>query len=260
MGSFFFDESIHERAGLILGAFVYAPRSVADLVNRALQKCGLSPGTDEFKSSARMDNSPKLIRLRGYLLHIVSHETRIAVLICPAVERSLLWREGIHALNRIIDANRLQNIRHEAYFDERIVTNLLAAESLVRQLEIDATCTCHFEQNSKSVPGLQLADLVAHTCSTMLLEQMGLISKLVKVGPNSGYDPNLEVGLGWDLWTGVRYSFFHGGNSYTVKDDPLNFMTVSVSGFGLFIASSCNDELWAAGESRFGQCYLGCIH
>ncbi len=123
-----------------------------------------------------------------------------------------------------------------------------------------AHCECRFEQDSKLVPGLQLADLIAHTCSMMLLEKLGLITKLIKVGPNSGYDPDLQVELGWALWASVRYAFFHGGSKYGIDDDPVDFMTVDVAGYGLFIDKSCDPRVAAAALNLFGKCYLGCIH
>jgi hypothetical protein len=62
------------------------------------------------------------------------------------------------------------------------------------------------EVDSIKVKGIQLADLVAHTFATMLLEQLGLVDKKVKAGENSGYDPDLEIELGFELWASIRYN------------------------------------------------------
>ncbi len=202
VGKFFFDESIHDRGEFILGAFVYAPEFDSNLVNAALRRAGLTPGQDEFKSSARMENARGLVRLRDELLGIVHGHTKIAVLVCPAAERHLLWEASLHALLSIIRANGLEGTPHEVTCTSMRVVHLCQparAQELVNELGLSPQCVCYLNADSKSLPGLQLADLTAHTCSTMLLEQLGLVTKIVKAGPNSGYDPDLECELGWEL-------------------------------------------------------------
>ena len=54
MGFFYLDESIHEKAGFIIGAFVYHKTDITPLVFAALAEVGLRPGIHEFKSGARM--------------------------------------------------------------------------------------------------------------------------------------------------------------------------------------------------------------
>jgi len=53
MGFFHFDESLHPEAQFALGTFVYSEESLDTCVREALQKTGLSPGVDEFKSGIR---------------------------------------------------------------------------------------------------------------------------------------------------------------------------------------------------------------
>lgn len=53
-------------------------------------------------------------------------------------------------------------------------------------------CTLHFEQDSLKVSGIQLADLAAHYCATMLLETLGLVKKVVR----DDEDPGSEYSLG----------------------------------------------------------------
>ena len=65
--------------------------------------------------------------------------------------------------------------RH-AYFDQGIFRNTAAAIHLAERLGLADYCDIHAEQDSRLVYGLQLADLVAHTCATMLLETLGLVT------------------------------------------------------------------------------------
>jgi hypothetical protein len=87
----------------------------------------------------------------------------------------------------------------------------------------------------------------------------GVVNKLVKAGPDSGYDPNLEFGLGYELWATLRYCFFTQDQIDIEKDQAEGF-TLNVEPYGLHIAQSCPAALQEAARSRFGKCYMGCIH
>ena len=67
MGFFYFDESIHERAAFILGAFVYSPNDLSAAVAAALSSVGLQAGKDEFKSSGGGLSSEHRLALRHLL-------------------------------------------------------------------------------------------------------------------------------------------------------------------------------------------------
>ena len=80
-------------------------------------------------------------------------------------------------------------------------------------------------------------------------------------GENSGYHPDTDVELGFELWASMRYSFFKAQHANeSSEDDPVAGMVYDVSEFGLHIAASCGPELRAAARARFGTCYLGCLH
>jgi hypothetical protein len=50
VGHFYFDETIQERGGFIIGAFVYAPSDGTPKVYSAIEQVGMRPGVDEFMS------------------------------------------------------------------------------------------------------------------------------------------------------------------------------------------------------------------
>ena len=116
------------------------------------------------------------------------------------------------------------------------------------------------EQNSKIIRGIQVADLVASKCSTMLKETLGLIDKTVKAGPKSGYDPDMEINIGFELWADIRYNFFSDPPINPDEWDSMLDCKAIVGKKGLFISENCTDEVKAAAEGRFGEMYLGCIH
>jgi hypothetical protein len=117
-------------------------------------------------------------------------------------------------------------------------------------------CDYYFDQDSRKVAGIQMADLCAHSLSIMLLEQLGLINKNVRA---RGYDPNIEINIGFELWASLRYHFF--------TQDKINFDVSQIEGFALdtesyalCIAPSCSAILTKAAKERFGTMYIGCIH
>ena len=95
----------------------------------------------------------------------------------------------------------------------------------------------------------------------MLLEELGYISKKVVTGENSGYEPDLEITLGFELWAGIRYSFFMAPTAHSApQDEQLLMATFNVEGYGLYISKLSSSDLVQASRRRFGTNYLGCIH
>ena len=94
----------------------------------------------------------------------------------------------------------------------------------------------------------------------LFLEHLGYLKKMVKAGKNSGYDSDLDIGLGFELWAALRYSFFKAAQPIPGSEDPLGGLMFNVADHGLHIATSCDEALRVAVVERFGECYLGCIH
>jgi hypothetical protein len=260
MGFFYFDGSIHPQAGFILGAFAYSESDLDNDVADALLRVKLQPGVDEFKSGSRMDRNAAQANARPLLKAIVRDRCQIGIIITAEKNRLTLGAEALRGLHKIINANELDGNAHGVYFDQGIFPNLSQAPEMVRQNCPNQNCTFHFEQNSVAVKGLQIADLIAHTCATMLLSELGLVKKMVKAGKNSGYDPHSEMELDFELWAGLRHNFFAAGPPpYESWTSQLDFQ-VDVESRGLYIADSCDAKVRQAAISRFGKMYLGCIH
>lgn len=259
MGYFYFDETIQERGGFIIGAFVYASNDMTPEVYSAIDQVGLQPGVDEFKSGARMDRNPNQAKLRGQLSNVLMN-TSVGIVVLPVSERELLGREAIVGLQKILCANGLDQQPHKVFLDEGIAVDLQTQQSFLEG--VGALCELHPSQDSRVVGGIQLADLVAHSLGGMLLEQLGLTSKKVRAGEGSGYDPDLEIELGFELWASLRYQFFMAPQSKLgpIPDDPIGEMIFDVENYGLHISEKCCPSLREAALQRFGDCYLGCIH
>lgn len=259
MGYFYFDETIQERGNFIIGAFVYAVDDMTPDVYSAIAQVGLHPGIDEFKSGTLMHRNPKQTKLRGHLSNILRN-TKIGLVVLPASERATLGREAILCLHKILRTNSLEQQSHKVFLDEGITVDSQTQHSFLK--DVGALCELHFSQNSKVVGGIQLADLVAHSLGGMLLENLGLTSKKVRVGEDSGYDPELEIELGFGLWASLRYQFFMASQPKpgAIPDDSMGEMIFDVENYGLYISETCCPDLKEAALQRFGSCYLGCIH
>ena len=259
MGYFYFDETIQERGGFIIGAFVYSPEDKTPAVYSAISHVGLQPGFDEFKSGSRMDKNPHQAKLRGELSNILTN-TSVGLIVLPVSERALLGREAIIGLQKILRANGLDKQPHKVFFDEGITVDSKTHNTFLEG--VGSLCELRPSQDSILVGGIQLADLVAHSLGGMLLEQLGLISKKVRVGEGSGYDPDLEIELGFELWASLRYQLFKAAQPKPgpIPDDPVGEMIFDVENYGLHISEKCCPSLREAALQRFGDCYLGCIH
>jgi hypothetical protein len=260
MGFFYFDESIHPRGKFSLGAFVYAEKPLDAEVADALRRSGLVPQADEFKSGARMDQSPEQVCAREHLKALVHMRCGIGVVIAPDCPRGDLGREAFVGLSKILSTTHFSSSTHEVFFDEGIFSTLAAGQHAAEHFRPAQPCTLHYEQDSVQILGLQVADLVAHTCSVMLLAQLGLVRKNVKAGENSGYDPNLDMELDFELWASVRYNFFAAPPPpYETWKSQLDWQ-VDVAARGLHVAETCDFTVRDAALSRFGKMYQGCIH
>ena len=110
--------------------------------------------------------------------------------------------------------------------------------------------------------GIQLADLVAHTCGTMLKETLSPVPKIVTLNdPNDRAYHGKEVPLEFELWAGIRYSLLGEVKSVHASDpEHPDFATVVMHPFGLFVDESVCTKIASAAMDRFGKIYLGCVH
>lgn len=177
MGFFYFDESIQAPAGFIIGAFVYSQTELTERVFEALSSAGLNPGVDEFKSGGRIDSRPELAKARESLRLLVER-VRIGVIVSPSSARANLGNEALIALGKFLRANGIESLAHRVYIDEGITADSAAVAQFTQR--VGPQCELYFNQDSRIVGGIQVADLVAHSLGIMLLEEQGFLNKTVK--------------------------------------------------------------------------------
>lgn len=259
MDYFFFDESKHPARGFSIGAFVYCTEDPTKAINDALSRHGFKPGVEEFKSSANMKENPKNKDLRGELGHLLRQFGKIGVVVVP--DELEIGIESLNLLSKMLLHEELSTGSHEVYFDEGLFASVKRGKDLAETIGDFPNCKLHFEKNSKIIAGIQLADLAAHTCAIMLSEELGFAPKTVKAGEGSGYDPDLDINLGFELWAGIRYNFLSAPLEIAAdwNGNQEEFVT-NVEPFGLHISENSNQALKSGALKRFGQMYIGCIH
>ena len=219
MGYFYFDESIHNRGNFILGAFVYSNSDLTPTVFDKIREVGLKPGIDEFKSSHIMKNSSELTKLREALRAIFT-KINIGMTIVSTEERSCLGNHALSGLEKILISNNLQQKSHDIFLDQGI--SFRDGGQAVADFSSKYSANIHLNQDSRTVAGLQVADLAAHTLSIMLLETLGLVDKKITISGDPIYD-SIMLELGFELWAGLDTHFFTGRNNNGCNErDPVN--------------------------------------
>lgn len=257
MAWLYFDESIRDRGGFIVGALIVARKDISITISAHWREMGYDPDEFEYKSSTPKLNNPQSQQQRATLGSLL-FSVGLALTICPCSERKKLGAHCAALVSQLHTTGFLPPGSHDLFLDQNIFVPNDSRESLVA-----SGMSVHANQDSRTTAGLQLADHAAHALGGMLLEEMGLVKKTVLAGEGSGYDPNLEIELGFELWAGLRYALI-GNNEHIPglsppPEDPAN-PYFRVEGFGLLISSGCSEELARHARNRFGINYLGCIH
>ena len=182
----YFDESIREGGGFIVGALVVSKRDLSTEVRREWKQMGLAPEKSEYKSSdlkQENESGQAQRRVSSNLLH----RSKLGFLICPNSDRKNLGRHAHSLIRQLLDRGFLGQVHHSLFIDQGIrMPNDLKEELSTHGI------TAHTNQDSTEIGGIQVADHAAHALGGMLLEEMGLITKSVKAGQSSGYDPDLQ--------------------------------------------------------------------
>lgn len=252
MGYFYFDDSIHDDAGFITGCLVYSEEDLNTKVYNALLKCGLDPEKDEHKSGKRIFGNDKLMQLRSEIFGI-SGLSKIALTFVPRNKRESLFIHGLNLYYKVVENNDLPKSGNKIFFDQGIFEQKEYSKNIpIKYGEL----FCH--QDSKLTRGIQVADFLAHICSMMLKEKLGLLKKSIPAGENSGYDPEMMIDIGFTFWASIRYQYFQGLKDVSEESAARGHM--NVKDYGLLISDDFEPELKEKIQERFEYNYLGCIH
>jgi hypothetical protein len=224
-----------------------------------------------------MINNPRMQDLRINYFNILRSKTKIAVLVTSSYEQEILGQEILKALANVIRKNGLKGHNLHILFDTGLCNSASINQQSAELQEDLKEARLMFDQDSKSVLGIQLADAVAHTIAQILKEHITGKSKKIILSEAYGYDNQTEFELGWTLLMDLRYSFFvrrvfYKSNSRTMDprtepllidddEDIVQFVQhPELFGWGVFVSNNCTDELKIAVKEVFDKVWLGCIH
>lgn len=257
MAYFYLDDSKHHRVVFSLAAFVICDTDPTERLSTVFRKHGYDPREFEYKSSAKMAGDRQIQGLRADLKSFIGRQCKIAVCVVDGDKR--LGPAALRLLSSALSHPSLEGQSHKVFFDQGLFQSTKAAGGLVERESALGCCEFHFEQDSRMHIGIQLADIVAHTCSTMLLETLGEVTKKVVLDmPGDSVYDGLEVELSFEMWAGIRYAFLAKNKQNPIDDFDL--ANVDVYPWGLFIDDSAGERISNAAMERFGENYLGCIH
>lgn len=278
--SVYVDESVHDRLGYIISAFVCSSLDLETPAQEALWAFGLTPGVDEFKSGELMVANETMRALREHLLRLVVQQAKIAILISPTDDKPSLGAELIHTLELIIKRNGLRFDNVTGHFDRGLFRTAAEGHRLAASSDTLSVAALHFDQDSRYTLGLQVADAVAHVVAQVLKEQITGAPKSIPIGGGaSPYPDDAEAPLGWVLLTTIRDAFFV--RPYLVGRSPMPeeasmkpviipdeqhldaiidaWQHPELLGWGVFVSESVPKAVRAPSESVFSRLWLGCI-
>ena len=256
MPQMYFDESIHSSANFILGALLYADADIEEDARQALLAANMNPESEEYKSGARMNGDQRMQLARDALTAVLS-KVRIAVTVIEIKDRSVLYLSLLALLDKVLRNNDIL-LPTIINIDQGIVTNpkdffqKLEGFSWHDWVKVNHSC------DSRYVRGIQLADLVANFCSTMLKETLGLQVKRILVNDYPSQNQKMIVELSFAMWATLRYQFFQGERG--VSEQSRNEGYTNISNYGLFADLIADEKIQKAAYGRFGGNYLGCVH
>lgn len=258
MAYIYFDESKSKEGDFIIGSFVFCNENPDEFVFDVLFENGLFPGIDEFKSSAVYRTNENMKVIRSKLKEYFYHHCKFGLVVLPLGDIDKLGYEALKGLRQFIDANGFSE-PNKIYFDEGIFKNKTKAFAIVESLGLNQN-QFFFEQDSKEIRGIQLADLNAHCLTIMLKQHLGFINKMIKPGVNAGYSEDEEFPIGFEMLASLRFAFL-------LNEDPVFDLTgnelrdvCAVEPYGLFVSDLCSTKLAQKARDAFATVYLGCIH
>lgn len=224
------DESIHEKLGFVVTAFIFASGRFDSKIATVIKEAGLTPYVDEYKSSARMDRNPQMRAARDGLLSFAGSNAKIAVYIGPYgsmnFERSALGKHTLQALQSTLVRNGITPARLRVYFDNDLFKSTKEGSRLLNLFHYLKPCSMYFEENSHFRMGIQVADAVANSFAQILKENLTGKEKIIDIGgEHSGYEKGTMVPLGWQLLMSLRHGLLtrpmvYDGSLYTPSTDP----------------------------------------
>lgn len=246
----FIDESIHRNFDFALATLVYCTNDPDREISRALWEHRFDPEKDEYKSSVYKNGNRRLQLLEEDIENIFGSTHAISFIIVGYDWRDTLDVEILNALQKEAKKKRFVPKNLQVFVDQGILKNRSKIKGNYGSLN---SGQIHWEQDSKRVRGIQLADFAADRVSKIFIQELSSQKKL-KLGSRYGYNPPVEAELGWIFRTSLRWNFF---------SIPPHSKRLSEEGTHLWdgvYLSHLDPRLKKAASKAFRYIYLGCVH
>ncbi|WP_316827838.1 DUF3800 domain-containing protein [Pedobacter miscanthi] len=257
MGCIYVDDSVHDQGGFIICTCVYSEENLDDEIKSIIADHDLDPQVFECKSRTNYSKEPEKAKVRSALKALLQEKCKIGIAIIPRDRREFVGMEVLTAMKQFIEHNNI-NEDLDVYLDEGMFMTSGDFDKAMNDIKL-ASVKVHQEQDSKVSRGIQLADLASHMIATQLKGAMGLVTKTVKAGDNSGYDPDLDLELTLEMFAALRNNLFSKTQD-AISVESLENAILDVYPYGLYISENCGEELSDYSMKTFGKVYLGCMH
>jgi hypothetical protein len=253
------DESFVPNNDLLIAGLVFSPIDLATGVDSVLVKHGFVPGHDEFKSTNRFREEPRWSLVRDGLLRLLhDSDVRIAAIVGS-------YRNDYRHLGNVVFSMLLQVAQHGGFNAGNLIVELdrdlrrddarLAMQK--RDAGPESVPQMNFGADSKLVGGVQVADLIAGSVRTILVEHLHNNPATVVFGEAEGYDPGTEIILSEEILMHLAWSFY----ADALQPDEYGTQNVwTAFPAGALITESTSPDVRRAAKERLGSLWRGCAH
>ena len=155
MGQFYIDDSVHDKAGFIIGACVYSDSDIDKKIELIIKSHGFDPKNFEFKSSTNYTKEPEKAKVREDLKETLYSNCKLGIVVIPREYREQLGFECVKAIKQFIDANENLKKPISVYFDQGMFGSVFKAKEFIKSLHF-MDCEFFLEQDSKEIKGFSL--------------------------------------------------------------------------------------------------------
>lgn len=129
MTHLYFDESIRDQGGFIVGALVLSDSDLSYRVRDLWHGMGLDPDTFEYKSSSLKLGDSRDQQQRDALRELL-HSARLALTVCPRADRQRLGTHCLSLVSQLLQTDLLLTGAHNLYVDQNIAIPASEREAL----------------------------------------------------------------------------------------------------------------------------------
>src|SRR5688572_14528733 len=111
MAHCYFDESIRESGGFIIGALVVSNRDLSPVVTEEWRRLGLDPESGEYKSSNPKNGNELGVAQRGVVANFL-HRSKLGLVVAPIEDRKQLGEYCVRLVIQLMETGSIAKEDH----------------------------------------------------------------------------------------------------------------------------------------------------